>query len=96
MPAPFCGSDNDEIGSFQATSAKPDEGNEAGEEWLPRAPAMSMMDENDCEELVASKGNIFGRPILVVGDAYCLVANKRRQIATRPWRGDTNQGHTVK
>ena len=31
--------------------------------------AMSVMDENDCEELVASKENISGRPILVVGKA---------------------------
>ena len=80
-PAPFCGNDSDEIGSFQATSAKPDEGNETDEERLQRA---SVMDENDCEGLVASEENISCRPILVVGNVYYLVPNMRRQIASRP------------
>ena len=52
------GNDNDEIGTFQDTSIEPDEGNETGEERLQRALDMSMMNENGCEEMVASKENI--------------------------------------
>ena len=77
----------DEIGSIKATSIKPDEGNETDEERLQRALAMSTMDENGCKEFVASKeysSNTAGRPILVVGSVYCLVANMRGQIASRP------------
>ena len=77
----------DEIGSIKATSIEPDGGNETDEERLQRALVMSTMDENGCEEFVASKdpsSNRAGRPILVVGSVYCLVANLRRQIASRP------------
>ena len=49
------GNDNDDIGSFKATSIEPDEGNETDEERLERALAMSMMDEIGCEEIIASK-----------------------------------------
>ena len=52
------GNDNDEIGSFQATSIESDEGNETDEDRLQRALAMLMVDETGCEELVASKENI--------------------------------------
>ena len=52
------GNDNDEIGSFQDTSIEPDEGDETGEERLQSALDMSMMNENGCEEMVASKENI--------------------------------------
>ena len=52
------GNGNDEIGSFQATSIEPDEGNETDEERLQRALDMPMMNENGCEEMVASKENI--------------------------------------
>ena len=55
------GNDNDEIGSFQDRSIEPGEGNETGEERLQSALDMSMMNENGCEEMVASKENI--RPI---------------------------------
>ena len=55
--------DNDEIGSFLATSIEPDGGNEMDEERFQRALAMSMMDEKDDEELVASKGNIHLQPV---------------------------------
>ena len=51
------GNDNDEIGSFLATSIEPDEGNETDEERLQRALAMSM-GENGGEELVSSKEDI--------------------------------------
>ena len=36
----------------------PDEDNETDVEWLQRAQAMSIMDESDCEELVAPKEDI--------------------------------------
>ena len=62
------GNDNDEIGSFQDTSIEPDEGNETGEERLQSALDVSMMNENGCEEMVASKENI--RQILLVGQFY--------------------------
>ena len=52
------GNDSDEIGSFQDTSIEPDEGNETDEERPQRALDMSMMNENGCEEMVASKENI--------------------------------------
>ena len=52
------GNDNDEIGSFQDTSTEPDQGNETDEERLQRALDMSMMNENGCEEMVASRENI--------------------------------------
>ena len=55
------GNDNDEIGTFKDTSIEPDEGNETDEERLQRALDMSTMNENVCEEMVASKENI--RPI---------------------------------
>ena len=48
-----------------------------------------IMDENGCEEFFASKessSNTAGRPILVVGSVYCLVANMGHQIASRPQR----------
>ena len=79
--------DNDEIGSFKAMPIEPDEGNETDEDQLQRALAMSMKDENGCEEFLNSKessSKTTGRPILVVGSVYCLVANMRRQIASRP------------
>ena len=81
------GNDNDGIGSFKATTFEPDVGNETDEERLQGAIAMSMMDGNGCEEFVASKersSNTAGRPILIAGSVYCLVANMRRQIASRP------------
>ena len=42
--------DNGGIGSFDATSIEPDEGNEPGEERHQRALAM-LMDENDNNEI---------------------------------------------
>ena len=81
-PAPLCGNYNNESGAFQATSAEPDEGNETDEELLQRALAILIMDKNDCEELVATE-NIYGRPIMVAGSIYSLVADMRRQIASR-------------
>ena len=51
------GNDNDEIGSFQATSLEPGESNETDGERLQRALDVSMMNENGCEEMVASKEN---------------------------------------
>ena len=50
--------DSDEMDSSQATSIEPGEGNKADEERLQRALAMSMMDENDYEDSIASKENI--------------------------------------
>ena len=80
------GNHNDSIGSFQAASVEPDEGNETDAERLQRTLVISVMSENDCEEFAASKENISGRIILVVSTVYCLVANMRRQIASRPLR----------
>ena len=67
-PAPFCGASDliellrDRIlqfaASFHATSIEPDERNETDEERLQRALDMPMMNENGCEEMVASKENI--------------------------------------
>ena len=79
--------DNDEIGSVNGMPVEPDEGNEIDEERLQRALTMSMMDENGCEEYVTAKdpsSNTAGRLILVVSSVYCLVANMRCQIASRP------------
>ena len=45
------GSVNGEFGSSQATPIKPDEGSETDEERLQRALAMSLMDENDSDEM---------------------------------------------
>ena len=51
------GNGNDDISCFKTASIETDEDDETSEERLQRASALSMMNENDCKELVASKGN---------------------------------------
>ena len=55
------------------TSIGTDEDTGINQRWLQRALATSIMGENDCDELVASKeSNTAGRPILV-GSVYLLL-----------------------
>ena len=55
---------------------------------------MSMMDGNDCDELIGCfkreySSDTAGRLILVVGSVYYSITSVRRQIAGRPLMNQT-------
>ena len=85
------GNDNDEFGSFKATSIEPDDSRETDEERIQRVLAMSMMDENGCEKFVASKA---GRPIVMAVFIVSWLTRVARLQAARS-EGVTKLGHKM-